>query len=161
MSPPIFNSTISLPLFAPTVSFPSTHTELQHSELWRRFNWQVETSRPASTPPEDIRPFPWTVTFKHTCYNCLPFRFETHSTDKNLHIWSLPPNLHPSLEHNCLVLRSNRLKDTTTILPTTTTLFRLFFEPFSSNSCPTSSETLLPWFRPNSFFLSRPIDYLS
>nr|CDS30230.1 hypothetical transcript [Hymenolepis microstoma] len=70
------------------------------------------TSRLASTPPEDIRPFPRAVASKHACYNRLPFRLETHSTSKNLHIWNLPLNLHPSLEHNCLVLRPNRLKDT-------------------------------------------------
>nr|CDS30506.1 expressed protein [Hymenolepis microstoma] len=115
---------MSLPPFTPPVLLSSTHTGIQHSDSWRRFNRQAETSRLASTPPEDIRPFPWTVALKHTCYNRLPFRFETHSTGKNLHIWSLLPNLHPSLEHNCLVLRSNRLKDTTAILPTTTTLSR-------------------------------------
>nr|CDS26536.1 gag pol polyprotein [Hymenolepis microstoma] len=109
------------------MSLPSTHTGLQNSELWRRFNRQAETSRPASTPPEDIRPFPWTPAFKHTCYNRLSFRLETLSTGKNLHIWSLLPKLHPSLEHNCLVLRSNRLKDT--VPPSSQPL-----QPFSDDS---------------------------
>nr|CDS27891.1 hypothetical protein HmN_000773900 [Hymenolepis microstoma] len=106
---PYFQPYDIAPSFTPTVSLSFTHTGLHHSDLWRRFNWQAETSCPASTPPEDIRPFPWAVTFTHTCYNRLPFRLET---GKNLHIWSLLPNLHPSLEHNCLVLPSNCLKDT-------------------------------------------------
>nr|CDS29597.1 transient receptor potential cation channel [Hymenolepis microstoma] len=94
------------------VKAQSATARLQHSDLWRRFNRQAEISRPASTPPEDIRPFPWAVASKHTCYNRLRFRLETHSMDKNLHIWSLLLKLHPSLEHSCPVLRPNCLKDT-------------------------------------------------
>nr|CDS34687.1 expressed protein [Hymenolepis microstoma] len=95
MSSSIFNPKMSLPLFAPTVSFSSTHTGLQHSDSWRRFNQQVETFRPASTPPEDIRPFPWTAAFKHTCCNRLPFRLETHSTGKKPAYLEPPAKLAP------------------------------------------------------------------
>nr|CUU98520.1 hypothetical transcript [Hymenolepis microstoma] len=42
---------------------------LQHSDPWRRFNRQAETFRSASTPPQDFRPFPWAVAFKHLSYN--------------------------------------------------------------------------------------------
>nr|CUU00349.1 hypothetical transcript [Hymenolepis microstoma] len=68
--------------FYPYGVVPFTHTGLQHSDSWRPFNQQAETSRPASTPPEVIRPFPWTVAFKHTCYNRLPFCLEEHTTGR-------------------------------------------------------------------------------
>nr|CDS29797.1 hypothetical protein HmN_000901300 [Hymenolepis microstoma] len=64
---------------SPRVSLSSTHTGIQNSDSWRSFSRQAETSRTASTLPEDIRPFPWTVALKNTCYNRLPFRFKTHS----------------------------------------------------------------------------------